>query len=324
MTIMSMPLNNETLVALLVGSVVKFLGLGIISSRKRKELVGHVSRLYVFPLKSARELPGETHEVELTEYGIVYRGAGDRHWLVTRNGDMMTMKQSARLTLINTSLEADFLCLDAQGMDTLRLSLQPEVDPKRVSNVTVKETPLPALDLGDKAAAWVSAVLRMDGLRLHHAAPGLQRRLSCKVQKAWPTQIADTDEVAFQDFGHCMIMTESSLDELNDRLPEQMSAIPFRPNVIVDGSRPFDEDNWKEVHFGESAAVRYVDKCTRCLITTIHHETAEKYKDDQPLTELKKYRCMPPYGPKPCMGIHTVVLKPGHIRLGDPVYVLRR
>ncbi|WAR19122.1 MARC1-like protein [Mya arenaria] len=253
MTIMSMPLNNETLVALLVGSVVKFLGLGIISSRKRKELVGHVSRLYVFPLKSARELPGETHEVELTEYGIVYRGAGDRHWLVTRNGDMMTMKQSARLTLINTSLEADFLCLDAQGMDTLRLSLQPEVDPKRVSNVTVKETPLPALDLGDKAAAWVSAVLRMDGLRLHHAAPGLQRRLSCKVQKAWPTQIADTDEVAFQDFGHCMIMTESSLDELNDRLPEQMSAIPFRPNNMS-GNETDEEVTFRTVTTRDEAA----------------------------------------------------------------------
>ena len=48
-------------------------------------------------------------------------------------------------------------------------------------------------------------------------------------------------QVAFQDFCHCMIMTEPSLEDLNSRLPEPMSVIPFRPNVMVDGCKPYDE-----------------------------------------------------------------------------------
>jgi len=59
-----------------------------------------------------------------------------RHWLVTKNGDMTTMKQSARLTLIRTSVEGDFLCLDADGMDTLKLPLRPEIDDKQITTVT--------------------------------------------------------------------------------------------------------------------------------------------------------------------------------------------
>jgi hypothetical protein len=33
---------------------------------------------------------------------------------------------------------------------------------------------------------------------------------------------------------------------------------------------------------------------------------------------------MDPYGPKPCMGIHTVVETEGDINVGDPVYVVRK
>jgi len=38
-----------------------------------------------------------------------------------------------------------------------------------------------------------------------------------------------------------MIMCESSMDQLNERLGSPMSIIPFRPNVMVEGSAPYDE-----------------------------------------------------------------------------------
>ena len=61
----------------------------------------------------------------------------------------------------------------------------------------VKLTPLPALDLGDAASAWVERVLQIKGLRLNYSAPELAKRLACKVHKDWHTQIGATDEVGF-------------------------------------------------------------------------------------------------------------------------------
>ncbi|KAH3711722.1 mitochondrial amidoxime-reducing component 1-like [Dreissena polymorpha] len=316
--------ENRTVWMLLTGSIVKHAVLTFLASRKRKQLVGHVSRLHVFPLKSARELPDNITEVRLTDHGIVYNGVADRHWLVTKNGDMMTMKQSARLTLISPSIHGNHLHLDATGMATLILPLDPKVALDQTATVTVKNTPLPALDMGAEAAGWVCSVLQQEGLRLNFSAPSLDKRLSSKVHKDWGTLIAETDEIAFQDFGHCMIMCESSLADLNGRLPTPMSVIPFRPNVMIDGTHPYDEDNWREIYFGEQTSVRYVDQCTRCLITQIDHVTGEKFPDEQPLKELKTYRLMDPYGPKPVMGIHTVTKTPGYIRVGDPVYVVKK
>ncbi|XP_045160089.1 mitochondrial amidoxime-reducing component 1-like [Mercenaria mercenaria] len=321
---MELPERSSVFLALAAGATLKYAALRWVGGHRRKEFVGKVSKVFVYPLKSGRELPGCLKKVSLKKHGIYTDGVGDRHWLVTKNGDMWTMKQNARLTLIRTSIEDNAVKLDSDGMESLRLPLDPVIDPDSLVTVTVKLTPLPALDCGDKAAAWVCKVLQQDGLRLNYSAPSLAKRLSCKVHKDWPTQIRSFDEIAFQDFCHCMIMCESSMEDLNKRLEKPLNCIPFRPNVMVEGTKPFDEDSWREVYFGETTKVKYVDKCTRCLITTIDPETGLKDKEDQPLKELKKFRCMDPYGPKPCMGIHTCVETEGDIQVGDPVYVIRK
>lgn len=50
-----------------------------------------------------------------------------------------------------------------------------------------------------------------------------------------------TLQVAFQDFVACMIMSESSMDVLNKRLEKQIPSVQFRPNLMIEGSSPFDE-----------------------------------------------------------------------------------
>lgn len=307
------------------GAVVKSLALMYITFTHRKKYVGKVSRLFVFPVKSVRELNGGSlPEVTLTKHGVKFGEFGDRHWMVTKDGDMLTMRQNARLTLITSQVKDGQLCLEAAGMDPLVLSLDPEVTEDNQVTVTVKKTPLPAIDLGNDASRWVSTVTQTDDARLNYSVPGLSKRLSSSVIKDWPTQVDPNDEVVFQDFVQCMVMTESSLDELNKRLEDPVGVINFRPNIMVEGSCPFDEDSWQEVYIGDTAKLRFVDKCTRCLLTTIDPETALADPNSQPLTELKQFRCMEPYGAKPCFGIHTSVDVEGPVRIGDLVYVVRK
>ena len=59
-----------------------------------------------------------------------------------------------------------------------------------------KTTPTPALDCGDKAAAWICKALQKEGLRLNFSAPSLAKRLSRTVYKAWKTEVGQDDEVS--------------------------------------------------------------------------------------------------------------------------------
>lgn len=312
----------QVLCALAAGTVFKYASLLWLNKNKGREYVGKVSNILIYPVKSVRELTVKA--AELTRHGLKYNGVADRHWLVTKDGNFQNLKDFARLTLITSSIKDNALCLDSDGMATLMLPLDPVIQPESVTTVTVKDTPLPALDCGDKAAAWICKVLQQEGLRLNYSAPSLAKRLSCKVFKAWKTEVHDDDEVAFQDFVPCMVMCDSSMDALNERLDKPITCINFRPNLMIEGTKPFDEDNWKELYIGDKAQLRYVDNCTRCLITTIDPETGAKDKDEQPLKELKRFRCMDPYGPKPVMGVHMSVEMEGEIKVGDPVFVVRK
>ncbi|XP_045160180.2 mitochondrial amidoxime-reducing component 1-like [Mercenaria mercenaria] len=314
----------DVLIALGVGATFKASALTWIASARQKQYVGKISRINVFPLKSARELQNVTH-VKLTKHGLMIQGLSDRHWVVTKNGQRQNLGFIPQLTLIRTSIEGDNLRLDAPNVEPLLLPITPEINEENIVTVFVKELPQSAIDCGDKAAAWLSKVLGKDNLRLHHSAPTVEKRLSHKVSKDWPTLIQQHDEVAFQDFVTCMIMSESSMDTLNKRLEKPVSPLQFRPNLMIEGSQPFDEESWQNVYIGDKAATRFVDKCTRCQIVTINPDTGSRDKENQPLTEMKKFRCMEPYGSfKPVMGIHTAVEAEGEIKIGDPVYVIRK
>ena len=40
--------------------------------------------------------------------------------------------------------------------------------------------------------------------------------------------------------------------DLNSRMEKPMSLIRFRPNIVLQGGKPFDEDNWAAITIGEA------------------------------------------------------------------------
>lgn len=64
-----------------------------------------------------------------------------------------------------------------------------------------------------------------------------------------------------------MMASDSSLNELNSRLPEQKVEIhQFRPNFVVKGSVAYDEDNWKMIKIGNNAEFEVVLPCNRYIV----------------------------------------------------------
>jgi uncharacterized protein YcbX len=50
--------------------------------------------------------------------------------------------------------------------------------------------------------------------------------------------------------GRLLATTTASLAELNQRLAEPTGIERFRPNLVIEGTRPFEEDEWQAVQLG--------------------------------------------------------------------------
>ncbi len=48
-------------------------------------------------------------------------------------------------------------------------------------------------------------------------------------------------QTAFSDVGAYMVLSESSLDDLNSRLENKLPMVQFRPNLTVKGSTAYEE-----------------------------------------------------------------------------------
>jgi uncharacterized protein YcbX len=96
-------------------------------------------------------------------------------------------------------------------------------------------------------------------------------------------------EVSFADTMPVLIASESSLADLNRRLPQPVSIRRFRPNVVVDGDQPWSEDGWTTLRIG-SVRFQATHPCARCVVTTVDQRTGRKDPQGEPLKTLAGFR----------------------------------
>lgn len=114
------------------------------------------------------------------------------------------------------------------------------------------------------------------------------------------------------------ILTQASLEKLAKESGEDaVDGRRFRMLVHVAGTKPHEEDEWigREVAIGD-ALVRVTKNDARCRMTTRNPETG--VKDFDTLKEIKAYRGLRE-GKKIDFGVYADVVRPGRIRVGDPV-----
>jgi hypothetical protein len=266
----------------------------------------HVSELYLYPIKSMRGIPLE--HAQLDERGFQY----DRRWmLVDANGVFISQREAHKLALVDVALGAHVLSINGPGMDVLRVPLQADGPPTRAR---IWRDVVDAVPVSAAADAWFSTFLGIT-CRLVHM-PSATRRI---VDRAYVKQ---ERIVGFADAFPLLIIGQGSLDELNLRLHNRGEAtVPmrrFRPNIVIAGAPPFEEDRWEHILIGE-VDVDVVKPCARCVITTINPETADA--GQEPLRTLSTYR---KEGSKVYFGQNAVHRRLGTISIGDAVDVISR
>jgi uncharacterized protein YcbX len=264
----------------------------------------YIAALFVYPVKSCAGVALSI--AQLTARGI----DGDRElMLVDANAEFITQRDFPALALVQPSLQADTLRLQAPTLPELQLTLPSQGSPVAVR---VWNSNCLALDCGAAAAEWFSTYLGSP-CRLVRMMPGFVRPLNPKYS---PTATAQT---AFSDGYPLLLVNNASLAELNTRLAHPVSVHRFRPNIVLAGDQAaWAEDTWFELTT-PTVTLRVVKPCARCVITTIDPYTLQS--GPEPLRTLARYRRHPDLGV--IFGQNVVHLNEGLLRVADPVTVCR-
>lgn len=258
-----------------------------------------VSALHVHPVKSCAGI--QLDEAELTATGLDL----DRAWMVVdAEGEMLTQRELPRMSLIQPQLRMGEVILRAPGMLALHLRINTVEAPTRAR---VWDDVVKAFDMGDLAAQWFSDFLGRRA-RLARFDPD-ERRLS---DARWTGALAA--ENAFTDGFPLLVAGSASLAELNRRLVQRGQAAVtmqrFRPNLVLDGLQPFDEDHLDEIVMataGASIRLRLVKPCVRCSIPNV--DPARGEQGHEPGDTLAGFRTDPRMGGGITFGMNAVVVE---------------
>ena len=232
-----------------------------------------LSQIWHYPVKSLRG--NRLESTKVAARGIQY----DRQWmLVDEKGIFLSQRQDSRMALINAHVENKALHLSAPGMQDLLVS---EVGTeKEFIEVQVWRDECQARPVNAEADFWLSEFLGRN-CRLVYLPSGSVRQVD-------QSYAQPADQVGFADGFPFLLISQASLDDLNQRLPAPIPMERFRPNLVIGGCAAYEEDGWQRIRIGE-LTFRVAKPCSRCVVPTIDPETGQR-QGDEPLKTLLQYR----------------------------------
>jgi hypothetical protein len=259
-----------------------------------------VAALYIYPIKSLGGI--KVAKAKVTRRGLEH----DRRWmLVDHNNQFLTQRIHPQMALLKTRIEGAFIVVhhlnDPSG--TIKLPLHPDIS----STITVKvwEDYCEAQYAGNTINEWFSLKLGIP-CKAVYMPESSERKLDPLYA------ITNKDITGFADGYPILMISEASLEDLNSRLEKPLPMDRFRPNIVINGTVAFAEDEMKKFVINE-VSFYGVKLCGRCPITTTNQQTGERSKE--PLKTLATYRNI---NNRVCFG-QNVICEEGEISVGDIV-----
>lgn len=235
-----------------------------------------ISQLWIYPVKSLKGILCDT--VLLEQRGFQY----DRRWmLVDNSGHFLSQRKIPQMALIEVELSDFGLSLRAPDMPTLIIPYpDPQIELYDEMEVICWDDKITAQHINTAIDNWFSEFLELDCQLVY--MPDKARR------PVDPDYSRNNDIVSFSDGYPNLLISEASLENLNNRVDMDLSMRRFRPNIVISGCEPYAEDRFK--HFMINKVNFYAVKpCSRCIVTTINPKTGKK-ESKEPLKTLAQYR----------------------------------
>ncbi|MCC3859883.1 MOSC domain-containing protein [Pseudemcibacter aquimaris] len=231
-----------------------------------------VEKIILYPVKSMAGY--EVDSAECDENGLM----GDRRFVVTRpDGKFLTSRQVPAIMMLKPIWLADYSGIVIKGKSGQIKVPVPASDTNE--SIKVWNDSVESADCGDDVAKFLSRELGRDA-RLK--AIGNKGRRHSENNEHAPDSYADAMPL--------LVMTQESIDHMNDHLDDGVTWKNFRPNVLLTGAdKPFAEDFWQEINISKGRMTLEYG-CARCVMTTVDPETGEFRKDKEPMRHLRTYR----------------------------------
>ncbi|XP_066370369.1 molybdenum cofactor sulfurase isoform X2 [Miscanthus floridulus] len=247
----------------------------------------------IYPVKSCQGFSVQSWP--LTTGGLKY----DREWLLQGSGgEVLTQKKVPELSSICTliDLELGKLFLESpKCKDKLQISLLENLT-HLSAEVDVYGQRYEVQSYGDKVNSWFSEAI---GRPCTFVRCSSSKYRSCTINGRRDRLCRDTrSKLSFVNEGQLLLVSEDSISDLNSRLSSSngngkqgvlVDAMRFRPNIVVYGSTPYNEDNWKRLHIGD-AYFTSMGGCNRCQMINLYQSSGQVIKSKEPLATLASYR----------------------------------
>jgi uncharacterized protein YcbX len=231
--------------------------------------------------------------------------------LVDSNGLFITQRKQATMCWVQAELNQSQLTLSVKDKPLLNVSIADCLAGKPCT-VVVWGDQVQAYDCGEQAAQWWSDYLQQD-CRMVFMADNCRRPV---FPDSDSSAFNNQATVSFADRFPLLLISEASLDYLNQHLSKPIGMQRFRPNIVLSGCEPFAEDSWQRIRIGD-IELDVTEDCARCGIPAINPETARPEKDV--LSVLSRYRRREQ---QVYFGQNLIHRQEGQLHLDAPVEIL--
>lgn len=230
-----------------------------------------LSEIWHYPVKSMRGV--RCPVAQANPRGLLH----DRHWmLVDPQGKFITQRQLPQMALITAQWTDTGLTLHTANDAVYQVC---RANQPKTLQVKIWRDQCQALLVDPQADQWLGDTL---GIACHLVEMPQTTLRQVDQQYAMPN-----DQVGFADGFPFLLISQASLDHLNQKLPSPVEMQRFRPNLVVTGCAPHTEDTWRAIRIG-NIQFRVAKPCSRCIIPTIDLHTATR--TPEPLRTLRIYR----------------------------------
>lgn len=258
----------------------------------------YLTDIYIYPIKSLGGIRLEQAIME--DEGLQY----DRRWmLVDQEGTFITQRKHAQLSMLQVQIKNDRLYVSHKVNEELEISFKLDENTGKRIKVTIWDDAAVGLEVSKLVNDWFTAYLQFE-VRLVRM---------CADEKILvdPGYASNGEIKSFSDGYPTLLIGQSSLDALNEKLADPVRMNRFRPNLVFSGGAAHVEDHFKTFFLGH-IHFSAVKPCARCVLITVNQETGIKGKE--PLKTLAGYRT---FNQKIMFGQNLLHKGTGLIKVGD-------
>ncbi|XP_020841356.1 LOW QUALITY PROTEIN: molybdenum cofactor sulfurase [Phascolarctos cinereus] len=243
-----------------------------------------IINVYIYPIKSCAAL--EVTKWPVGNQGLLY----DRNWMVVNhNGICLSQKQEPRLCLIKPliDLQQKTMVITAEGMEPIDVPLDENSEEYQICQSKVCADRVNMYDCGEKISEWLSKFFGHH-CRLMKQSSNFKRSANKKHRKDPPH--ATTASLSLVNEAQYLLINRASVLELHqllnasdengtkELLPMRELIRRFRANIVINGTKAFEEEKWDEISIG-SLHFLVLGPCHRCQMICIDQQNGQRNQD---------------------------------------------